>query len=62
MEIFHIVLSKKMNLTRAREHPFVSCTVSDLYSRKKGLSGEENMVLGHIQAAANQGDYQWSVT
>ena len=23
---------------------------------KKGLSGEENMVLGHIQAAANQGD------
>jgi hypothetical protein len=26
------------------------------FSSKKGLSGEENMVLGHIQAAANQGD------
>jgi hypothetical protein len=57
MEIFHIVLSKKMNLTRARESPFVRCTVPDFCFRKKGLSGEENMVLGHIQAAANQGDY-----
>ena len=57
MEIFHIVLSKKMNLTRARERPFVWCTTPDLCFRKKGLSGEENMVLGHIQAAANQGDY-----
>ena len=26
------------------------------FSSKKGLSGEENMVLGHIQVVANQGD------
>jgi hypothetical protein len=34
----------------------VVCTVPDFCHRKKGLSGEESMVLGHIQVAANQGD------
>ncbi len=33
------------------------CTNPDFCHRKKGLSGEESMVLGHIQVAANQGDY-----
>jgi len=33
------------------------CTIPDFCHRKKGLSGEESMVLGHIQVAANQGDY-----
>ena len=33
------------------------CTIPDFCHRKKGLSGEESMVLGHIQVAASQGDY-----
>lgn len=32
------------------------CWLTLFFFSKKGLSGEENMVLGHIQAAANQGD------
>jgi hypothetical protein len=32
-------------------------TIPDFCHRKKGLSGEESMVLGHIQVAANQGNY-----
>jgi hypothetical protein len=35
----------------------IVCTIPDFCHRKKGLSGEESMVLGHIQVAANQGDY-----
>jgi DNA-directed RNA polymerase III subunit RPC6 len=31
------------------------CTIPEISYRKKGLSGEESMVLGHIQASANQG-------
>jgi hypothetical protein len=34
---------------------FVPAVIPDLSYRKKGLSGEESMVLGHIQASANQG-------
>jgi len=37
---------------------FVSCVLFPYFChRKKGLSGEESMVLGHIQVAANQGDH-----
>ena len=38
---------------------YLVCTIPDFPDfcyRKKGLSGEESMVLGHIQVAANQGD------
>lgn len=49
---------KRTNLTRAECFFFcLVCTVPDFCHRKKGLSGEESMVLGHIQAAANQGDH-----
>jgi hypothetical protein len=38
------------------------CAILDFCHRKKGLSGEESMVLGHIQVAANQGDYHEFLT
>jgi RNA polymerase Rpc34 subunit len=37
----------------------IGCTVPNFCFRKKGLSGEESMVLGHIQATVNQGDCEW---